>query len=91
MMVPLYFDVARKVNVVLAVVGWAPRDLQVSFRTPPKVTVSGPSPLPAVLFETAECSIPVPVAVETPVRRLLDRDATRSGRSARRNRTCPPS
>jgi hypothetical protein len=79
MMVPLYYDVAKKVNVVLAFCGWCHRELEVTFRTPPKVEVRpGKGPAPAVKFQSSEYTLMYPVTVETPVRGILNRDEFRA-------------
>jgi hypothetical protein len=76
MMVPVFYDVQRQKTKVWAILGWATRDLRVSFKTPPNVSILQGRPR----FEWGETGYAVayPVFKELYVSRILDRDEFRS-------------
>jgi hypothetical protein len=76
MMVPVFFDIARGRTKVWAILGWATRDLHVSFATTPEAHVLRGRA--EVLFLSSDRRIAYPVFVETYVERLLDRDEFRA-------------
>ena len=76
MMVPVFFDIERRQTKVWAILGWATRDLHVSFATTPEAHVLRGRA--EVLFGSTDKSIAYPVFVETYVKRLLDRDEFRA-------------
>ena len=75
-MVPVFFDVGRGKTKVWAILGWAARDLHVSFDTTPEAHVLRGGA--QVRFGSTEGRIAYPVFVETYVKRLLDRDEFRA-------------
>lgn len=79
MMVPVFRDVERGLTKVWAFLGWSSRPLDVSFKVPPKVTVTpaglrkpGAVP-PAIEFESVRYSLIYPVTVEAWVSKLMNR------------------
>ena len=83
MMVPVFWDEARKQMKVWAFLGWQERPLTISYEKPPAIgALHGPegksSEQPEVRFHTQHLKIPCPVMAEVYVRRLLDRDEFRA-------------
>ena len=76
MMVPVFFDIERGRTKVWAILGWATRDLHVSFATTPEPHVLRGRA--RIRFGSTDKRIAYPVFVETYVKRLLDRDEFRA-------------
>lgn len=83
MMIPVFFDMARRQIKVWAVLGWQSTGVNVSYRTPPEVlgrdTLDEPTPTerPEVMFQSDTYEFAFPVMAEVYVTRLLDRDEFR--------------
>jgi len=93
MMVPVFYDVARKKIKVWAFLGWTSRPLQISFDKTPSVQVLDASTRqagttrPSIAFRSAHLALPYPVTAEVYVRRLLNRDEFRRLCDTRKTRT----
>jgi hypothetical protein len=81
MMVPLFFDKLRGKTKVLAVLGWATRQAQIGFATPPSAVVldlgSAKQADVRFHFRSRTMQLAYPVSVEIYVDRILDRDEFR--------------
>jgi hypothetical protein len=76
MMVPVFYDVGRRKTKVWAILGWATRELVVSFGTPPAAQVLNGRV--KIRFGSIYRKIAYPVFAEAYVSRLLDRDEFRA-------------
>lgn len=83
MMVPIFYDLARRKIKVWAFLGWTSRPLKVSFYRKPSVEVLDASTRqlvtksPEIMFESSSFTLAYPVTAEVYVDRVLDRDEFR--------------
>jgi hypothetical protein len=85
MMVPIFYDVGRGRTKVWAILGWASRQVEVSFVTRPAVHVVNGRP--EVIFDSTSRPIAYPVFAEAYVTRLLNREEFRRHCDRYRTRT----
>ncbi|MEK7468520.1 MAG: hypothetical protein AAB074_14005 [Planctomycetota bacterium] len=91
MMVPVFYDVARRQTKVWAFLGWTSRPLTAQFRTPPDVEVVAAvekkgwfgfggkkAEAPEIEFEDAKYALIYPVTAEVYVTKRLNRDEFRA-------------
>lgn len=83
MMVPVFYDLARKKTKVWLFMGWSAKKLKVSFTRRPTVTVTNPAGevLPPAKYDVhffdTEVSLSSPIVAEVYVSELLDREQFR--------------
>jgi hypothetical protein len=83
MMVPLFFDVARKKTKVWAFLGWSRKSLNISFAKPPKYEVFqgdkklGANEGPVIKFNQNTEDLAYPITAEVYVTQILNRDEFR--------------
>lgn len=81
MMVPVFYDIERKMTRVWVVLGYSQKPLTVSFKKPPTATItdtSGKKAIADLEFVRTSKELIYPVSAEIYVRKLLNRDELRA-------------